>query len=172
MTRGLCRVCLRRSAVTRRGNVWHHRARTWGQAGPRCGGAGLPPLGVPLDGPEPLPVEGQGIARSPLTREHGVDGTIYLLHFDRPFGHAAHYLGWASPGNLSFRLAHHGGPSGANLMRHVAEAGIGWTLARTWAGDRHRERRLKVRGGHTRKCPLCCPERGARLLVAAARSIG
>lgn len=84
-----------------------------------------------------------------------MSGTVYLLHFERPFGHARHYMGWASKGNLDRRLGYHGSASGANLLRHVAAAGISWTLARTWEGDRFLERRLKNQGGHARKCPLC-----------------
>jgi len=83
-------------------------------------------------------------------------GTIYLLHFERPFGLARHYLGWAR--NLDARLAHHAQGTGANLLKHVAAAGIAWTLARTWEGQtRNEERRLK---GHssTRYCPICNPE--------------
>lgn len=80
-------------------------------------------------------------------------GTIYLLHFDQPFGHAKHYMGWAR--NLDGRLQHHAAGTGANLLKHVAAAGIGWTLSRTWTGDRDRERRLKQMGGLSRRCPLC-----------------
>jgi predicted GIY-YIG superfamily endonuclease len=82
----------------------------------------------------------------------GIPGTIYLLHFERPFGHARHYLGWA--GNLDGRLWHHRRGTGANLMRKVREAGIDWQLARTWDGTRNDERRMKNRG-HTRRCPVC-----------------
>lgn len=85
-----------------------------------------------------------------------MDGTVYLLHFDAPFGHARHYLGWAS--NLDARLEHHERGTGANLLRHVRAAGIGWSLARTWQGDRHLERRLKNRGGAARVCPVCKQE--------------
>jgi len=82
-------------------------------------------------------------------------GVVYLLHFDKPFKHARHYMGWASPGNLERRLSHHGTPRGANLLRHVRDAGISWQLVRTWPGDRNEERRLKNLGGHSRVCPLC-----------------
>ena len=81
------------------------------------------------------------------------DGTIYLLHFDRPYRHATHYLGWGR--HLDKRLAHHGTAHGARLMEVVKDAGIGWTLARTWKGDRNRERQLKNQGGKSRMCPLC-----------------
>jgi predicted GIY-YIG superfamily endonuclease len=85
----------------------------------------------------------------------GQAGTIYLLHFDRPFGHARHYLGWTTC--LENRLAEHGKAHGSALMRAVATAGIGWRVAATWPGDRYRERQLKARG-HTRKCPICRAE--------------
>ena len=40
-------------------------------------------------------------------------------------------------------------------MAVIAEAGIGWTVVRTWDGTRGLERRLKARGGHARVCPVC-----------------
>jgi hypothetical protein len=153
--RAPCRVCRRDCAVTRRGRVWSHTARPLGTP---CPGARLPPLGAHSDA-EPLPLPGQRLAPSPLAREHGDAGTVYLLCFDRPFAHARHYLGWASPGHLGLRLSHHEAGTGANLLRHVAKAGIGWPLARTWPGDRSRERRLKQRG-HSRCCPICRPSLG------------
>lgn len=79
-------------------------------------------------------------------------GTIYLLCFDRPFGHAKHYLGFAV--RLDDRLRHHENGTGANLLKHARNAGVTWVLARTWEGDRHLERRLH-NGGHARRCPVC-----------------
>lgn len=87
------------------------------------------------------------------TRVFNVCGTIYLLHFDRPFGHACHYTGITS--NLDARLAAHAAGRGARLLAAVADAGIGWTLAGTWAGDRHAERAFKRQGGACRRCPVC-----------------
>jgi hypothetical protein len=84
-------------------------------------------------------------------------GTIYLLHFSSPFGHAKHYLGYTKV-TLEARLSQHGTSDGANLMWHVRKAGITWKLARTWEGDRTRETALKRQGGHSRKCPLCRPK--------------
>lgn len=85
-------------------------------------------------------------------------GTIYLLHFERPFRHARHYLGWAR--NLEARLAHHEAGTGANILRHVAKAGIAWTLVRTWQEQtRTEERRLKKHSS-TRYCPVCQDEHG------------
>jgi hypothetical protein len=152
--RAPCRTCYRDSALTRRGLVWWHRAYTayLGVSLGRCRGAGAPPLGE--SGPDLPPEAGQRVAPHPAVREHA-GGTVYLLHFAEPFGHARHYLGWAGSGNLGARLAHHQAGSGANLLRHVAKAGISWELVRTWAGDRYLERRLKNRGGHARLCPNC-----------------
>jgi predicted GIY-YIG superfamily endonuclease len=58
----------------------------------------------------------------------GVMGTVYLLHFDRPYKHARHYIGWAE--DLAARLAQHGTKAGARLLQVLREQGIGWTLAR------------------------------------------
>jgi predicted GIY-YIG superfamily endonuclease len=90
-------------------------------------------------------------------------GTVYLLHFDRPYGPgggangrgtAGHYLGWAK--NLEQRLAQHEAGTGARLMQVVKDAGIGWRLARTWKdGGLARESQLKKQGGRSRMCPQC-----------------
>ena len=89
-------------------------------------------------------------------------GTIYLLHFDQPYGPgggangrgtAAHYTGWTD--NLEARLAAHTKGQGARLLAVAREHGIGWTLARTWTGTRARERALKNQGGASRRCPAC-----------------
>jgi len=80
-------------------------------------------------------------------------GTVYLLHFDRPYRHAGHYTGWTT--NLTQRLAEHAAGHGARLLAVIAHAGIGWRLARTWPGTRHTERALKRQGGASRRCPMC-----------------
>lgn len=83
---------------------------------------------------------------------------VYLLHFDRPYKHARHYLGFAE--NLERRLAEHRRADPGcyhRLMIVIHAAGIGFTLARTWNGGRELERRLKRHGGATRLCPLCTP---------------
>lgn len=84
-------------------------------------------------------------------------GTVYLIHFDEPYKHARHYLGWASPGRgrLERRLEQHRKGTGARLMQVIFDAGIGWQLARTWPGGRDLERRLKQRHKIRTACPLC-----------------
>ena len=81
-------------------------------------------------------------------------GTVYLLHFDQPYKHARHYVGWTAR-NVKRRLAEHEAGRGARLLAVVRAAGIGWQLARMWPGGRARERQIKRQGGHARKCPLC-----------------
>jgi len=80
-------------------------------------------------------------------------GTVYLLHFDRPYAHAAHYTGWTA--DLHQRLTDHAAGRGARLLAVTKTAGIGWRLARTWPGTRATERALKRQGGASRRCPVC-----------------
>lgn len=84
-----------------------------------------------------------------------MNGTIYLLCFERPYAHTKHYLGHTT--DLPRRLEEHAKGRGARLMAVVAAAGIGYKVARTWQGDRYEERRLKNRGGASRICPICRP---------------
>lgn len=87
----------------------------------------------------------------------GVMGTVYLIHFDTPYRHARHYIGWTS--DLPHRLAEHHAGNGSRLLEVVSDAGITWRLARTWGGDRSLERKLKNRHGASRFCPICQMER-------------
>lgn len=80
-------------------------------------------------------------------------GTVYLLHFDKPFKHARHYIGFTT--NLESRLEHHKHGTGARLLAVVGTAGIGWTVARTWTGTRGLERKIKGYGARSRFCPTC-----------------
>ena len=85
----------------------------------------------------------------------GAEPTVYLIHFEVPYAHARHYTGWTA-GDLHGRLAEHAaGRGGARLMAVITQAGIGWTLARTWEGSRARERQLKRQGGASPRCPIC-----------------
>jgi predicted GIY-YIG superfamily endonuclease len=80
-------------------------------------------------------------------------GVVYLVRFTQPYRQARHYTGW--PVDLESRLAQHQAGPGARLLQVITEAGIGWTLARTWQGTRERERQLKRQGGASRRCPIC-----------------
>lgn len=89
--------------------------------------------------------------------EQGVPGIVYLIHFEEPYEHARHYMGWANGEGLANRMAEHRSGRGANLMRVIAEAGIAWRLVRIWkGGSRLDEKRMK-NVGKARMCPVCNP---------------
>lgn len=77
----------------------------------------------------------------------------YLIHFEQPYRHAQHYLGWTE--DLAHRLRRHRAGNGARLLAVVQAAGIGWQLVRVWFGPRAYERRLKRRHSNRRLCPIC-----------------
>jgi hypothetical protein len=81
---------------------------------------------------------------------------VYLIHFDRPYKHSRHYLGFAD--NVDARLERHRAGHGSRLMEVITNAGITWQLARTWTGDRKFERRLKNRKESPALCPICSPK--------------
>lgn len=81
-------------------------------------------------------------------------GVIYLLHFQRSYCHARHYLGYTD--NLDARLAAHRAGRGSPLVAAAIADGIEFELAATWAGDRHRERQLhRYHNTPRRLCPIC-----------------
>lgn len=86
-----------------------------------------------------------------------IDG-VYLIHFERPYRHAAHYVGWST--NIATRFDEHNRGEGARLTQVVRDAGIGLTLARVWPKQSRRfERVLKRRHGSARFCPVCATKR-------------
>lgn len=80
-------------------------------------------------------------------------GVCYLLHFDKPYRHAQHYLGWTI--NLEKRLDEHLNGTGGRLLQVIGDEGIGFELVRTWPNMKlSDEKRLKNQ--HNRKlCPKC-----------------
>lgn len=85
-------------------------------------------------------------------------GTVYLLHFDQPYRHAQHYIGYAS--RLSERIQRHKNGTGARLIEVITLQGIGFQVARTWHGNRTLERQLKNQHKHKALCPICTPGAG------------
>jgi hypothetical protein len=83
-------------------------------------------------------------------------GTVYLIHFNRAYKHARHYLGFSE--NLDKRITDHLCGMGARLMEVVSLARIEWKVVRTWPGDRKLERRLKNAHNTPRLCPVCNPK--------------
>lgn len=80
-------------------------------------------------------------------------GTVYLLHFSRPYRHAKHYLGFTT--DLPQRLDEQAKGQGARLLQVIVEAGLTFEIARTWQGTRKDERRFKNRKCAPRLCPIC-----------------
>jgi len=83
---------------------------------------------------------------------------IYLLHFDQPYRHARHYLGFVES-DLEARLERHASGQGARLLAVLKAAGIGWSCVRTWPGSRSFERQLKNQKRSTRLCPVCAGDK-------------
>jgi predicted GIY-YIG superfamily endonuclease len=79
--------------------------------------------------------------------------TVYLIHFNKAYRHARHYIGFTT--NLDKRITDHLCGMGARLMEVITDAGIEWRVARTWEGDRKLERRLKEWHNAALLCPLC-----------------
>lgn len=91
----------------------------------------------------------------------GVPGTVYLIHFEAPYRHARHYLGWTER-PLELRIGEHRIGQGSRLLEVITAAGIDWRLARVWTNVTRRfERQLKQHGS-TRICPVCHPETAHR----------
>jgi hypothetical protein len=115
----------------------------------------------------------------------GGPGAVYLLHFTTPFGHARHYLGWASV--LTDRLRDHfrGNGASAGLLKAAWAAGVRFACVRWWPGDRHLEALFKYHGPRqndgravigrhgarvslARYCPRCCQGNPGRTIQGVA----
>lgn len=82
---------------------------------------------------------------------------VYLIHFDTPYRHAQHYIGYS--GDVTARIEEHGRGQGARLMQVIVEAGITFRVAKIWRGkSRKFERQLKNRKGAGKFCPICQKE--------------
>jgi hypothetical protein len=81
-------------------------------------------------------------------------GLIYLLHFERSYYHARHYLGYTD--NLEARVAAHRAGHGSPLVAAAVRDDIEFCVAATWPGDRSEERRLhRYRNSPRPLCPIC-----------------
>jgi predicted GIY-YIG superfamily endonuclease len=81
---------------------------------------------------------------------------VYLIHFDKPFKYAKHYIGYCNDRGLKKRIDRHKSGDGAKLLRAVIQAGIDFNVVRTWdKADRAFERKLHKRKNTKRLCPVC-----------------
>lgn len=93
---------------------------------------------------------------------------VYLLHYEKRYGHAQHYLGASK--DVEARIAAHKAGNGGKLPQMFAEAGIGVQVARIWKTATKAEAfaledKLKGRTTHNGKrsggkrnvqlCPVC-----------------
>lgn len=85
-------------------------------------------------------------------------GTVFVLHFDSPYQHARHYVGWTDL-VLEDRLKQLAAGHATPLLAAVVKAGIGWRVSRTWEKvTRKKELTLKRTGSASRFCPICVSE--------------
>lgn len=82
-------------------------------------------------------------------------GSVYLLHFDPPFKHARHYVGFCEQPVID-RVQEHLDGRGSPLVKAAVAAGSHVEIARVWSSvDRQFERRLKKWKNVPRLCPRC-----------------
>ena len=87
---------------------------------------------------------------------------VYLIHFERRYYHAGHYLGYSA--DVAARLRLHRNNEGARLLQVVNQVGIDWQVVRVWAmGDYALEQALKARRNGSRLCPVCVPPQQAAM---------
>lgn len=87
-------------------------------------------------------------------RRHGhIVGQVYLVHFNRRFHGAQHYMGFST--NVPERMKAHRAGRGAPLLAAVTRQGIGWRVVRTWRRkDGHFEQALNCYALRD-LCPMC-----------------
>ena len=88
---------------------------------------------------------------------------VYILHFDKPFHHARHYIGSAN--NVAERVAKHTSNPDVKMLIAALQQGITFTVARTFRNNRvnghTKEYRIKRSGGVGKQglCPICNKEK-------------
>ena len=98
------------------------------------------------------------------------NGIVYLLHFDRSYRHARHYIGFTQ--NLEQRLAEHRAGRGSTVIAAAIADEIDFQLAARWKGDRHDERRLhRQKNARARLCPICVASDHTGAAAAAAPAV-
>lgn len=86
--------------------------------------------------------------------------TVYLLHFDPPFRHARHYIGFTPEDTAVRRIVEHLRGVGTPLVREAIKAGSQILVPHIWTGaPREFERWLKARRDTACWCPCCLARR-------------
>jgi predicted GIY-YIG superfamily endonuclease len=80
---------------------------------------------------------------------------VYLVHFDRPYRWARHYVGYTED-NVTRRLDEHRAGTGSRLLAAVTAAGVAFDVVFTWErASRAFERRIHRYKKTWRLCPIC-----------------
>lgn len=84
-------------------------------------------------------------------------GFVYVLHFNEPYAHARHYVGCTR--DIRGRLITHAQGRGANLIRVILDAGVGFRLGAMGCTNvrtlRKIERQVKDWKGPAAFCSIC-----------------
>jgi len=97
-----------------------------------------------------------------VKEEYRGEGFVYLIHFDEPYKHAQHYIGWTT--DVEQRILCHKSGGGARLLQVLNENGLNWQLVRVWEGvSRGFERKLKSMKKAWQYCPICNPSLSYKL---------
>ena len=84
---------------------------------------------------------------------------VFLLHFDRGYKHARHYIGATDDPAHLYDLAHGTVPLvDVPLLNAARQAGVRFTVACTWLGGDVRAAQLRAMGGAARLCRCCVAE--------------
>lgn len=84
--------------------------------------------------------------------------TVYVLHFEPPYLHARHYVGFTPDANADRRVGEHlaAGSKGSPLVAAAVRAGCEVKLAHAFPGaGRDFEANLKARRDVRKWCPCC-----------------
>ena len=84
-------------------------------------------------------------------------GSVYLLHFNRPYRHARHYVGFTR--DLERRVARHQIGHGSPLIRAAGHAGIKVKIVRVWHNVTTRFERRVHKMQKRFVCPSCAGDR-------------
>jgi hypothetical protein len=122
------------------------------------------PSGSPMPASQGPPANGNAsLSLAGTNGQAAPRGGVYLLHFEQRYEHAGHYTGHADDFGIRVGEQASGDGRAARLLQVIAQAGIGFRLARVWPGaSKGYERSLKNSGGASRYCPICQQERAAR----------
>ncbi len=81
---------------------------------------------------------------------------VYVLHFDPPYLHAGHYVGFTEHEDVATRIDEHLLGRGSPLVKAAVAAGSRVDLAHVFVGgDRNFERRIKNRADVGKWCRCC-----------------